>query len=131
MVTAQLKILSGTRAGATFLARQFPCAIGRAAAAQLRLEDPGVWDQHVQLDLAPDAGFVLRLQGGALATCNTEPFQTVALRNGDVIALGAVKLQFWLGEVEQSNPAGRELAVWLALAALTAGQIALAWWLVR
>jgi pSer/pThr/pTyr-binding forkhead associated (FHA) protein len=121
----QFKILSGIRAGAVQAATGFPCSIGRAAGAGLRLEESGIWDQHAQLDFKAGDGFVLRLQGSALATVNGQPFQEARLRNGDVIELGSVKLQFWLGEVEQRPLARSELLVWLVLGAATVGQVLL------
>ena len=125
----QLTILSGQRAGASHAVRRFPCSIGRAATADLRLDDAGVWDQHLQLDLREDEGFCLRLQTGALATVNGQPLQAARLRNGDVIELGAVKLQFWLGRVGQRSAAQTERLVWLALGAVTVGQLLLMVWL--
>ena len=127
----QLKILSGTNAGTEQVVRRFPCAIGRASSADCRVPDAGVWDQHLELDLKIPAGFVLRLQPNALATVNGQSFEEILLRNGDIIEIGAVKIQFWLGEVRQTSLAWRELATWLALAALCAVQLGLIYWLIR
>jgi hypothetical protein len=46
---------------------------------------------------------------------NEQEFDEVVLRNGDVIAFGAAKIQFWLGEVRQGNNRLRELVTWLAI----------------
>ena len=124
----QLNILSGSQAGGAHAARRFPISIGRAATADLRLQDTGVWDQHLQLTFTP-TGFRLKLCEGALATLNSEPFTEAPLRNGDLIVLGSVALQFWLAGVEQRNFAAREELTWLAFAGLVAVQLLLIGWL--
>lgn len=126
----QLKILSGTNAGADHVTSRFPCAIGRASSADCRLSDAGVWDRHLELDLKKPVGFVLRLQPNALATVNGQPFEEMILHNGDLIEIGAVRIQFWLGEVRQTSLAWREVVTWLALATLCAIQLGLIYWLI-
>ena len=123
------KVLSGSRAGHAHTATQLPLTVGRSAASQLRLNDAGVWDDHLRLDLKFSDGFLLTLQPNALATVNGQPFTEILLRNGDLIEFGAVKLQFWLAKAEQVRLAWREWLTWLALLALTAAQIALIYWL--
>jgi pSer/pThr/pTyr-binding forkhead associated (FHA) protein len=127
----QLEILSGKKAGTQWVARHFPVRLGRAAAADLCLEDGGVWDQHLELGFDPPRGFVLAVQPDALATVNGEPVREAVLRNGDCIEIGSVKLRFWLGETRQAGLRIREGLTWIALAAITAGQIALIYWLLR
>jgi len=117
----QFQILSGSRSGSTNLIQHFPCSIGRATACNLRLEDAGVWDQHLQVELTPD-GFVLHLHSPALGTVNGQPFQQLLLRNGDQIEIGSVKLKFWLSEASQIRLRWREALTWVALAALAIGQ---------
>lgn len=124
-----LKVLTGSRAGSSHTARDFPLTVGRSAASLLRLEDPGVWENHLRLDLKFPDGFLLTLQPNAHATVNGQPFTATLLRNGDLIEFGAVKLQFWLAKAEQIRLAWREWLTWLALAALVAAQIALIYWL--
>ena len=127
----QFKILTGRQAGRLQAAARLPCAIGRATTADLRLDEPGIWEQHLELDFKPGDGFVLRLQGSALATVNGQPLQAARLRNGDVIELGSVKLQFWLGEARQRPLAPAERLVWLALGAATVVQALLMLFLSR
>ena len=127
----QLEILSGKKAGTQWVARRFPVRIGRAAAADLCLEERGIWDQHVVLNFDPPVGFVLALQPDALAAVNGEPVREAVLRNGDCIEIGSVKLRFWLGETRQTGLRSREALTWTALVAITAGQIALIYWLLR
>jgi pSer/pThr/pTyr-binding forkhead associated (FHA) protein len=127
----QLKLLSGKQAGAVHVARRFPVRIGRSARANLRVDDEGVWEQHLELDLAPAEGFVLRAQPQALATVNGKPIQQVRLSNGDAIQIGSLKMQFWLGDARQAGFRFRETLVWVGIAAVSLGQVAIVYWLLR
>ena len=69
----QLKVLSGKKAGTAWVARRFPVRIGRSSAADLQLEEHGVWDQHLQLDFHPAEGIVLSALSNALAAVNGQP----------------------------------------------------------
>ncbi len=125
----QFKILSGKTAGTTWMARRFPVRIGRAPKSDLRLVEEGVWDEHLLLELHRREGFVLKTQLGALGSVNGEPIQSAVLRNGDTIELGAVQLQFWLGETRQSGLRFAEGLAWLTMLSVTAAQFALLYWL--
>jgi pSer/pThr/pTyr-binding forkhead associated (FHA) protein len=127
----QLDILSGKKAGAHPVARHFPFRIGRAAGNELQLEDDGVWDEHLTLEFQKQEGFQLTTSANALATVNGEPVQTTVLRNGDTITIGSVKIQFWLAAARQGNLLARELSVWTLIAAVTAFELALVYWLVK
>lgn len=127
----QLKILSGKMAGTTFVARHFPVRIGRAAEADLRMEESGVWDEHLQIILAGKDGFMVETQASALATVNGQPAQQTALRNGDLIEIGALKIQFWLSEAPQRGLKIREAFVWAIIAAVTVTQLGLIYWLIQ
>jgi pSer/pThr/pTyr-binding forkhead associated (FHA) protein len=127
----QLNILSGKKAGTQTVARHFPFRIGRAAANNLQLDDDGVWDQHLDLEFQKEEGFKLATSPNALATVNNEPVQNKILRNGDTIAIGSVKIQFWLATARQRGLRLREGFVWALLIFVTIGQFALLYWLVR
>lgn len=127
----QLGILSGKQAGVFWAARRFPVQIGRAPSADLRLEEDGVWDKHLLLQLRRADGFVLTAQPNALVAVNGQAVQEAVLRNGDTIELGAVRLQFWLGEARQYGLRLREFLAWLGIAAVFLSQAALIWWLLR
>lgn len=127
----QLKLLSGKQAGAVFVARRFPVRVGRDARSNLRVEDEGVWEKHLELDLYPRQGYVLRVCQDALATVNGQPIKTDRLRNGDAIEIGSLKMQFWLGDAQQRGLRFRESLVWLGIAAVSFGQVALLYWLLR
>ena len=114
----QLRVLNGSRAGSAQTAVQFPCTIGRSPNDTLQLNEAGVWDNHLQLDMQVPDGFRLSRLGEGRACVNGSEFDELLLRNGDVIELGAVKVQFWLSDVRQSSNRRRETLVWLGLAAL-------------
>ena len=126
----QFKILSGKKAGSLWETRRFPVRIGRAANANLHLEEPGVWDEHLRVSADPE-GFVVETQGGALASINGQPVQRTVLRNGDVIEMGSARLQFWLSEARQRGQGARETFVWAMIVLVCLAQIALVYWLLR
>jgi len=130
-VIVQLKVLSGNKAGTLWLARRFPVHIGRSAAADLQLEEGGVWDQHLKLDFGAGEGFILSTQPDALASVNGQAVQHALLRNGDVIEIGSIKMQFWLGEVRQGGLRFREGLTWAGIAIVTLAQVGLIYWLLR
>ena len=127
----QLRILSGKKAGAAWVARRFPVRIGRDAAADLQLEENGVWEQHVRIELSRADGFVLKVRPEAQAVLNGQAIERAVLRNGDAIELGSLKLQFWLSENRQTGLAVREWLTWIGIAAISLGQVGLAYWLLR
>jgi len=125
----QFKILSGKKAGSLWDARRFPVRIGRAPNANLQVEEPGVWDEHLRINVDSE-GFILETQGSALASINGQPVQCAALRNGDTIEMGSVKLQFWLSEARQRGQGFREVFVWSLVVLVCLAQIALVYWLI-
>ena len=127
----QLKILSGQKAGTTWVARHFPVRVGRSAESDLQVEEPGVWGDHFQINLNPDAGYVLQTCPNALVTTNGQPVESAVLRNGDVLEIASLKNQFWLSAAPQRGLWFREALVWAILAGVCLGQIALIYWLAR
>ena len=130
-MTLQLSILSGKKAGASWVARRFPVRIGRAPSNDLQFEEEGVWNEHLILDFSPTDGFVLQAQTNALVSLNGETVERSLLRNGDVLELGSLKLQFWLGDATQRGLQLREWFSWACILAVCLGQIILIYWLVR
>ena len=127
----QLKILSGKKAGVSWMARRFPARIGRSPSADFQLEENGVWDEHLQLDCQPGEGFSLSVAPRALATVNGQSISQTLLRNGDVSEMGSLKMQFWLSATRQPALALREWLTWTAIGLICLGQIGLIYWLVR
>jgi len=126
----RLNVLSGKKAGSHAVARRFPFRVGRTPENHLQLDDDGVWDWHLTLELWPE-GFVLALAPRAVGAVNSEPFQNHTLRNGDIITIGSAKLQFWLAGPQQRGLHFRELFVWALLLLVTLGQFVLIYWLLR
>ena len=127
----QLKVLSGKRAGTTWVARRFPVSIGRSPASDLQLEEDGVWDQHLQLDFNPVEGIVLTALPDAIATVNGRPVHQTVMRNGDAIDIGSLRMQFWLGETRQVGLRFREWLTWAGITAVSLGQVGLIYWLLH
>lgn len=125
----QLQILSGKQAGVTFNARLFPVRIGRHSANELRLDDDGVWDSHLNISLHPAEGFTLTAHPGALLNVNSESIQTARLRNGDIITVGSVRLAFRIGETTQPGLGVSEAFVWLLVTVVTVIEVGLVYWL--
>jgi len=127
----QLQILSGKRAGAQFTAARLPMLIGRAAGADLSLEEPGVWPRHFQI-ARQGLDLVCQAQASALLSLNgVQVMDQAVLRSGDVISIGALKIQFALSPVRQSSQRWRESLTWAALALLCLGQVVLIYRLMR
>lgn len=124
-----LEVVAGRQAGRKHAAGRFPWLIGRSAGADLQLEEPGVFDRHLELRLNDAEAFELSVGPGAVALVNGQPVREARLRNGDLIELGAVKLRFWLAEIRQRPQRWRELLTWAGLVALPLVQIALIYWL--
>lgn len=125
----QLDILSGKKAGNQWVARRFPFRVGRTAQSTLALDDPGVWDAHAEISVRPDEGLVLSSSAEAVTLLNGERIQQAILRNGDLIDLGSVKMRFSLSATQQSGLRIREAAIWVGLAMVCLGQVALIYWL--
>ena len=116
-------------AGDVQVVRRFPFYIGRAADNDLCLADDGVWNYHFMLEFVRNEGFTLQTFEEAFTAVNDAPQKSTRLRNGDIISFGSAKIQFWLAAPRQRGLVTRELFIWLLLAGVTAGQIALIYWL--
>jgi predicted component of type VI protein secretion system len=119
----QFKIVSGKMAGTEQVARHFPFRIGRSPSADLRVEENGVWDEHLEMAFHPGEGFILTAHPDALAAINGQPFREAVLRNGDSIEIGALKIRFWLGATRQRSLRPREWLTWAAFALIIAFQL--------
>ena len=127
----QLQILSGKLAGHDVVVRQFPFRVGRGAEAQLRIEEAGVWENHLAIDFQAGEGFAFIAQDSALTRLNGAKVESGILRNGDLIELGSVQLRFWLARSEQKSLRLREALTWSSLVILFVGQVTLIYWLLR
>jgi hypothetical protein len=127
----QLGILSGKKAGTAWAARRFPVQIGRSPTDDLQIVEPGVWEHHLRLQLDRGEGFHFSTRPEAVAIINGQPFHQAALRNGDTIELGSLRMRFWLAETRQRGLRMREWLTWAAIAAVSLGQVGLVYWLLR
>lgn len=125
----QLNILNGKKAGQEIVARLFPFIIGRATTAHLPLDEDGVWDRHLEINLQQNEGFLLQAHPQAIVTVNGETVQKATLRNGDLIEAGSVQLRFWLSPVRQRSLLVQESLTWFALSALFVLELGLLYWL--
>jgi len=125
----QLSILTGKQAGNRTIVRRFPFRVGRSPANQLQLDEEGVWENHLGIELANRVDLVVRAGAGALLSVNQQPVVEAVLRNGDILSLGSVKMQFWLAPTTQRSLKLREAVVWAFLVAVTFVQLALIYWL--
>ena len=127
----QLNVLTGKQAGTQWVAGRFPFQVGRAAADALVLDDPGVWEQHFNIDVDSTDGVVLSASPDAFTTVNGQTVLQTVLRSGDIIEAGSVKLRFALSPTRQTGLRLREILTWTALGALCLGQVALIYWLME
>lgn len=125
----QLRFLTGKRSGQSVLVNRLPWRIGRAQGNDTQLNDSGVWDEHLKFDLDETERIVAILQSEATALVNGHSFTRQTLRNGDLIELGSAKVRFWLSDPLQFELRWRETVVWVSLAGLCLGQVALVYWL--
>ena len=125
----QLWFLNGKRSGSIQILRNYPCSIGRNPNSDVPVEEPGVWDQHCEIDLEMGRGFTLKTESKAITSVNGEPVQQALLKNGDRIDIGASKIQFWLNPSLPKSFRIRELLTWIALVFFSLSQVALFYWL--
>ncbi len=122
-----LKVVGGRKTGDATILRRFPATVGRGVNSSYRLEEPGIWEQHLEIRLLMPEGFQLASDPNAVTVVNGARVQQTALRNGDLIEIGGLKLLFSLSEARQYAWRWREWLTWLMLTLLTVGQL----WLIR
>lgn len=121
----QFKILNGRQAGTEIVARRFPFIVGRDAASDLRLEEAGVWEQHWKIELTAADGFQVVVRPDALVAINGQAVRETALKNGDVVEFGPLRVRVSLSPTRPRNLAFRELSLWLLIAGVALSQIIL------
>jgi pSer/pThr/pTyr-binding forkhead associated (FHA) protein len=125
----QFNVLTGKKAGSSWVARRFPVRAGRSPSADLHLSEAGVWDEHFEVRFKPGVGFVLVACSEALSAVNGRVARETILRNGDIVTAGGMRLQFWLAETRQLGLGWREWSTWAGIAAVSLLQVALVYWL--
>ena len=127
----ELHILSGKKAGATVSVSKFPFQVGRTGSSALTLDEAGF---GISISKSPGRQaekLVLNANSKATTVVNGEKVKEVSLREGDVIEAGAVKMRFGFEAVRQKSLGTREMMTWIGLGALSLGQIALIYQLLR
>jgi len=125
----QLQLNTPDQAAVREDVRRFPFRVGRSDSSDLVVQADGVWDHHLELDFDPARGILVSARSGALLTVNGEAVDQARLANGDLVGLGAASLRFGFSPLRQRRMWVGEAMVWLSLVALTAGQLALIYWL--
>jgi len=125
-----LQILSGSRTGTKFRIDRFPICVGRAEDVDLSVDEPGVWPRHFQIVWQTEA-LILVAEPEALVSVNNAMVREAALRDGDVITLGSLRIRFSFSSVRQSPMAAGEWLTWIGLGALCLVQVALVYLLLR
>lgn len=121
----QLQIVDGAKAGTRCVVRSFPFSVGRSTQDDLRVEADGVWDRHARLELRDRQRAVLTSSTQGLTSVNGQPIQEAVLRNGDIIQIGSVHLQFGLSPPIHRGLRVREAMTWIAIAFMALAQVAL------
>lgn len=120
----ELAILTDSRRGDIHRVGRFPCTVGRTD-ADLIIEAPGVWNRHFTIRQAEDSRFQIQAESPAAVTVGDQPVAEAILRNGDVIGLGGVRLQFRIAPATGRNLVPQARLLWLLLTAVVAGELLL------
>ena len=128
---AQFHIMTGLLKGHYFSVNTLPIRIGRSASCQIKMPDPGIWEWHVEVSVNQEHRFVMRCNPETTVMVNGGPINQgfQLLRNGDQIEIGAVNLQFWLGNVRKKTHRSAEKTLWVILGILVLSEFILLLWL--
>ena len=125
----ELRFLKGSQAGRRWSARHFPFKVGRKQSCDCVIEDSGVWEEHLEIAHDAASGFYVTSLSEGSVIVNQHPAESAILKSGDTITLGSAAVQFWLTPARQKQFRVSEIALWLTLLGLCAGEIALIRWL--
>ena len=106
------------------LVEKFPYRIGRSTQSHLRLEEPGIFEQHASIVPAEHGRFLIRSEGESLLLRGGEALREAQLVPGDELSLGSARIMVSLAPARQKRLALSEAIVWLLLAIVAAGQTA-------
>ncbi len=118
-----LRVTDSRGAVTQHLAEAFPYQIGRSSQADLRLQEPGVFENHASIVPSEKARFVVQTEGESLLLRNGEPVRRVQLAPGDEFLIGSARILVSLAPAKQKRLAASEAAVWLLLAGVMASQV--------
>lgn len=127
----QFRILSGKNTGQSKSVRNFPSVIGRSKSANLRVEERGVWDRHIELMVNPSAAFSIRAFPEATVYVNGDEVSQADLKLGDLVEIGSCKMEFFLEQPRSKSLNVREALTWALLGTLFVLQAGLIYWLLN
>jgi len=127
----QIQFLNGARAGSQWLPCRLPFSIGRSPHDDLRVEADGVWERHARVELRDRQRAVLIASEHARTSVNGQPIREAILRNGDILELGSVQLQFSLSQAAHRGLRFREALTWIGIALMALAQVALVYLLAQ
>lgn len=110
-----LTVVEGKQRGQRVDLKSYPFVIGKNSEAHLKFSEPGVWDNHIAIELSQGKGPELRRLGDGVVSLNSEPIDLSCLRNGDLISFGAVVLRFGLSPVKRKPLSFLNSASWMAI----------------
>ncbi len=126
-----LEFLSGSKVGSAAEVRRFPWRLGRSPRSHLVLDDDGVWEQHLEIQLDRTQGFFLQTRSEAFVAVNGQKVERHRLASGDVISVGAARIRFSLAPTRLRGLRFREVLTWISLALFALGQVGLIYWLLE
>ncbi len=110
---------------------RLPCVVGRTAPSDVRLELPGIWNEHFRIEQDETVNFKLVVVPPAALSLNGCSHQAGRLSNGDIIGAGGVEMEFGFTNPQPKNLRLRESLVLLLLIAITLGEMAWLYVLLR
>ena len=120
-----LTIVEGRQRGQRVDLNKYPFVIGSNSDAHLKLSEPGVWSNHLVVELADNKGPALRRLGDGTVSLNSDPVEVSVLRNGDLINIGAAVLRFGLSPAKRKPLTFLNSASWTAIIAIVVLEIVL------
>ncbi len=120
-----LTVVKGTEKGKRYDIASFPFVIGNNQTAELTLSEPGIWPDHIVLELEDGKGpCVSRLGEGSLSI-NSEPAESAPLRNGDLLSIGGALLRFGIARPKRKSLVFQNAASWVAIAVVALCELVL------
>jgi hypothetical protein len=110
-----LTVVQGKQQGHSVSIDRYPFVIGKNQEAQLRLSDPGIWDNHLAIELTVGESPTIKRIGDGSISVNSDPIENATLRNGDIITIGAAQLRFNSAPAKRKSLVFQNSASWIAM----------------
>jgi pSer/pThr/pTyr-binding forkhead associated (FHA) protein len=118
----QVTVLGQAQATVTQIS-SYPFRIGRAPGDHLRIQAPGVWDNHITLEWRAAEGIHLVGSPESLTAVNGHLVKETRIRNGDLVQIGGVRLLLSVAPAAQRSFRPLEIVIWTALGAVGLAQL--------